>query len=411
FMYGIAFDIGTTTIAAGLVDLKKRNTIAEASVPNPQTRFGNDVISRIEAVAKTPNALAEMRHAALTACNKLISGFGMDAEKISKIAVAGNSVMEHILLGISPEPMGRIPFKTAFKEARVLKAKEAGFNASENASLYVFPLIGGFVGGDSVAAALFLKLDEEKGVTLAIDIGTNSEIMLSTRSGLLTTSAASGPAFEGGNISAGMTAMAGAIEDITIKGDDVTISSIGGVAPIGICGSGIVSVMAELLKSKVMDKTGRIKSKGEITTNLSCRIKEGSSGNSFILFKGAKGEITISQDDVRAFQVAKAAIRAGMEVLFERAEITPDKVEKVFLAGAFGSHIKKDSLETVGLFDREWNKKIEVSGDAALEGAKMALVSDESEKRAEKIASEAKYVPLSGSRLFETRFIENMNFS
>ena len=410
-MYGVAFDIGTTTIAAGLVDLKKRNTIAEASVPNPQTRFGNDVISRIEAVAKTPNALAEMRHAALTACNKLISGFGMDAEKISKIAVAGNSVMEHILLGISPEPMGRIPFKTAFKEARVLKAKEAGFNASENASLYVFPLIGGFVGGDSVAAALFLKLDEEKGVTLAIDIGTNSEIMLSTRSGLLTTSAASGPAFEGGNISAGMTAMAGAIEDITIKGDDVTISSIGGVAPIGICGSGIVSVMAELLKSKVMDKTGRIKSKGEITTNLSCRIKEGSSGNSFILFKGAKGEITISQDDVRAFQVAKAAIRAGMEVLFERAEITPDKVEKVFLAGAFGSHIKKDSLETVGLFDREWNKKIEVSGDAALEGAKMALVSDESEKRAEKIASEAKYVPLSGSRLFETRFIENMNFS
>ena len=262
-----------------------------------------------------------------------------------------------------------------------------------------------------MAAALFLKLDQEKGVTLAIDIGTNSEIMLSTRSGLLTTSAASGPAFEGGNISAGMTAMAGAIEDITIKGDDVTISSIGGVAPIGICGSGIVSVMAELLKSKVMDKTGRIKSKGEITTNLSCRIKEGSSGNSFILFKGAKGEITISQDDVRAFQVAKAAIRAGMEVLFERAEITPDKVEKVFLAGAFGSHIKKDSLETVGLFDREWNKKIEVSGDAALEGAKMALVSDESEKRAEKIASEAKYVPLSGSRLFETRFIENMNFS
>ena len=410
-MYGVAFDIGTTTIAAGLVDLKKRNTIAEASVPNPQTRFGNDVISRIEAVAKTPNALAEMRHAALTACNKLISGFGMDAEKISKIAVAGNSVMEHILLGISPEPMGRIPFKTAFKEARVLKAKEAGFNASENASLYVFPLIGGFVGGDSVAAALFLKLDEEKGVTLAIDIGTNSEIMLSTRSGLLTTSAASGPAFEGGNISAGMTATAGAIEDVTIIGDDVKISSIGAAPPVGICGSGIVSVMAELLKSKVMDKTGRIKSKGEITTNLSCRIKEGSSGNSFILFKGAKGEITISQDDVRAFQVAKAAIRAGMEVLFERAEITPDKVEKVFLAGAFGSHIKKDSLETVGLFDREWNKKIEVSGDAALEGAKMALVSDESEKRAEKIASEAKYVPLSGSRLFETRFIENMNFS
>src|SRR3989304_3129089 len=357
-----------------------------------------------------------MREPPLTACNGLISGFGMDAEKISKITVAGNSVMEHILLGISPEPIGRIPFKTAFKEARFLKAKEAGFNAPENASLYVFPLIGGFVGGDSVAAALFFKLDQEKDVTLAIDIGTNSEIMLSTGgthdpssgwvprhgSGLLTTSAASGPAFEGGNISFGMTATEGAIEDVTITGDDVKISSIGNVIPIGICGSGIVSVMAELLKSKVMDKTGRIKSKGEITTNLSCRIKEGSSGNSFILFKGAKGEITISQDDVRAFQVAKAAIRAGMEVLFERAGIKPDKLEKVFVAGAFGSHIKKDSLETVGLFDREWNKKTEVSGDAALEGAKMALVSDESEKRAALIAANAKYVPLSGSRLFET---------
>lgn len=410
-MYGIAFDIGTTTIAAGLVHLKKRNTLAEASVPNPQSRWGSDVISRIEAVAKTPDTLAKMREAALTACNGLISGFGIGAEKISKITVAGNSVMEHILLGISPEPMGRIPFKTAFKEARVLKAREAGFNAPENASLYVFPLIGGFVGGDSVATALFLKLNREKGVTLAIDIGTNSEIMLSTREGLVTTSAASGPAFEGGNISFGMTARRGAIEDVAITGDDVKIISIGNAPPVGICGSGIVSAMAELLKSKVMDKTGRIKSKAEITTNLSCRIKEGSSGNGFILFKGAKTEITISQDDVRAFQVAKAAIRAGMEVLFERAGITPDKVEKVFLAGAFGSHIKKDSLETIGLFDREWNKKTEVCGDAALEGAKMALISDESAREAGKIATEAKYAPLSGSRLFEKRFIENMNFS
>ncbi|MFZ3071994.1 MAG: drug:proton antiporter, partial [Thermodesulfobacteriota bacterium] len=150
-MYGVAFDIGTTTIAAGLVDLKKRNTIAEASLPNPQSRFGADVISRIEAVAKTPNALIEMRAAALRACNELISGFGIDAKKIDAITAAGNSVMEHILLGISPEPMGRIPFKTAFKEAQVLKAKDAGFDVPENASLYVFPLVGGFVGGDSVA--------------------------------------------------------------------------------------------------------------------------------------------------------------------------------------------------------------------------------------------------------------------
>ncbi|MFZ3072270.1 MAG: ASKHA domain-containing protein, partial [Thermodesulfobacteriota bacterium] len=256
-----------------------------------------------------------------------------------------------------------------------------------------------------------LKLDEEKGATLAIDIGTNSEIMLSTREGLVTTSAASGPAFEGGNITFGMTAGRGAIEDVTIKGDDVKVSSIGNAVPVGICGSGIVSVMAELLKSGIMDSTGRIKSKGEIPTNLACRIKEGSSGNGFILFKGAKAEIIVSQDDVRAFQVAKAAIRAGMEVLFERAKVAPDKIEKVLVAGAFGSKLKKDSLETIGLFDREWNEKIEVSGDAALEGAKMALLSDESKKKAEGIAASAKYVPLSGSRLFEKRFIENMNFS
>lgn len=406
---GIAFDIGTTTIAGAAVDLSAETVLATASMPNPQASRGRDVLSRINAIAKDPGLLAELSRSVVEACNGLARGLAK-VSGIKEIAAAGNPAMEHILLGVSPLSLTRVPYRPAFKEARSLPAKDIGLAAGPEAVLYTFPLIGGFVGGDAVAVILALSLHKEDITALAIDIGTNSEIILSVKGSIYATSAAAGPAFEGGEISSGMTAQTGAIQGVTVEGDELLLDCIGTGQPKGICGSGLIGAAGALVKAGVIDPSGRIKNRGEVSSNLANRIKEDKKGNSFTLYKGAGGDVTLTQADIRALQTAKAAIKAGIEVLLRKAGIDAAAVERVYIAGAFGAHLGKAGLEAIQMLDAHLLKDIHSVGDAALTGAIMALISDDKKAEAQKIAEGVRYVPLSGSALFEREFIRSMDF-
>ncbi|OGP16709.1 MAG: hypothetical protein A2V21_305360 [Deltaproteobacteria bacterium GWC2_55_46] len=405
--FGVAIDLGTTTIAGALVDLGTGAVAGELSLPNPQSGWGRDVVSRIDAGTKDPATLAELKNAALAACNSLITRLASGrTDAIKKVTVAGNPAMEHLFLGISPEPLSRVPYRPAFKEPQQMPAREAGLEI--DAALYVFPLIGGFVGGDAVAAALALGMGKAARPVLAIDIGTNSEILLAVQGSLFATSAAAGPAFEGGEVERGMTAGPGAIEGMTIEGDSLKLKVIGNVAPRGICGSGLIEAAHVLLEAGIMDRSGRIKDRDEVSTNLANRIKESGDGNSFVLFRGAKGEVSLSQQDIRALQTAKSATRAGINILLDKAGLNPEDIEKVYLAGAFGAKLSSVSLKGIGLLYEGW-QNVEYVGDAALDGAVMAL-GEVGRNEAGELAGRAKYVPLSGSSRFEREFITNIGF-
>lgn len=405
--FGVAFDIGTTTVVGALVDLSTGEAIGAKAMPNPQSRWGRDVISRINAVLGDARLCAEMSRSVVGACNSIIDSLRPEGG-IKEITAAGNTVMTHLLLGVSPEPLSRVPYKPSFKEAKTLAAEESGF-LTAGASLYTLPLIGGFVGGDTTAVIIALGLDKRPGVTLALDIGTNSEIVLCAGGAIYATSAAAGPAFEGGQISAGMSAAKGAISSVAIDPDGVRLEVIGSVAPIGICGSGVVDAVSGLIGAGVIDATGMIKGRDEVAGNLSNRIKGKDGINSFVLYKGPKGEITLTQQDVRALQSAKAAIKAGIMMLLKKAGLGISDIEKVYIAGAFGSNMKKEGLASIGILEKEWLDRVESAGDAALNGAVMAL-SDEGRREAEAAALKVKYVSLSGSAHFEREFIKDMDF-
>jgi len=284
--YGIAIDIGSTTLGAALVELASSKRLAATSLPNPQRVYGSDVLARIEKINSNPSLLLEMQDSVRESCNKMISVVLTEAdvkrEDIAEVSAAGNSVMQHIFMGVSPEPMGRVPYKPAFKDSKFITTGDVGLTLRSNTPFYLFPMIGGFVGGDAVSVALAEGMIDSKENTLIIDIGTNSEILLSTADGLFAAAAAAGPAFEGGQIESGMTAEKGAITAVHISGDTVTLDVIGAVTPIGICGSGIIDVITALLKADIIEPGGRI---------LSTRITESSDGNSFTLFKGPEGTI------------------------------------------------------------------------------------------------------------------------
>ena len=419
---GVAFDIGSTTLAGALVDLETKKVLKTHSMANPQAaEAGEDIISRIRAVSSEPELLARLHSKTVEALNSIIEELSPKGE-ISELAAAGNSVMEHILLKVSPEPLGKVPYRPVFKEARTSNALALGLThkaVTKDALLYTFPLIGGFVGGDTVAMMLNLALSGEFGsgkagsYELAIDIGTNSEIVLSTPGGIFVASAAAGPAFEAGEIGCGMAAAPGAIRSARIGPDDIELDVIGGGKPKGICGSGLVDIVSGLIHAGVIDKTGRIRDASEIETLLSTKVKAGEDkedGNSVSIYTGAKKSITLSQADVRSLQTAKGAIRAGINVLTHKAGIEAGVIDRVYLAGAFGANLSKEGLETIGLLDVCWHDKIRFIGDAALDGAIKALNSMEARSKAEELSEGTTYVSLSGSPGFEREFIRSMDF-
>lgn len=430
-MLGIAFDIGTTTIVGSILDIEGCKEMGTVSLPNPQARWGRDVLSRVQAVVEDPLMVRRLQAEAIKACNEIIHSL-VTTPSIEKVVAVGNSVMEHLFLGISPASMAKTPYRPSFKKSHNILASEIGLKTAPSGRLYLFPLIGGFIGGDTVGVILYTGIHRARGVSLAIDIGTNSEIVLSSERGIYAASCAAGPAFEGGTIKHGMVATKGAIQGVKIEGDRVLFDVIGDVTPEGICGSGLIDVVSQLLRAGVIDPSGRIKGRDEVASNLANRIREsphpslspggrgderlsifhakGQGGNEFILYRDAKKEITLTQKDVRELQLAKGAIQAGIKVLMKKVGVRSEDIERVYIAGAFGSNIKKEAMADIGVIEREWLDRVTFVGDGALEGAKMVVCSEEKREEAEDIARRTKQIMLSGSAHFQREFLKGMGF-
>ncbi len=409
--YSVAVDLGTTTIALSLVCTRSKKVVVREFTENPQRRWGSDVISRLSAIEGEPSLLKTMQEVTVSACqsamDRAFKRAGINRGCISAIHCAGNPVMEHIFLGISPLSIARVPYRPAFRKAKRLTAGELGFDLPAHVVVYTFPLVSGFVGGDAVASLFAIR---EKEAHILVDIGTNSEIILSFHRGIYATSAPAGSVFEGGQISCGMQPLRGAIDGVEVTEDSVRLHTIGDVAPRGITGSALAEAIAGLIEHGIIDRTGRIKDPEEIPTNLAVRVKRIGGKNAFCVFRGAGYELFITQDDVRAFQLAKASIRAGTEVLLERAGVEKRQVERVYVTGSFGVRLSAGVLTTTGIVDSGFRERIEFFEEGALRGVEHSLMEEDAIERIEALADRIKYVPLSGTRAFEREFPGEINF-
>lgn len=419
-IYGVAVDIGTTTLAAYLLHLPTGTKIASYSAINPQTVYGADVISRINYTIEREEGLEEMRQQVIEGINKLldeICGFsGVCKEKIYQATVVGNTCMTHLFLGVDSRNLAFSPYVPAFSRTVKTRARTLELDICPEAWVYVLPNIAGFVGADTVGVILATGLYKRKGPYIALDVGTNGEIALGSREGITVCSTAAGPAFEGAHIKFGMHASSGAINRVYI-GKDVRIGTINEELPRGICGSGLLDAVAEMYKAGIIDSTGRMLSQteaGKLPPSLRERLITCEGERCFVLSRGEENalgrDIFISQRDVRELQLAKGAMRAGIEILLRKRGLEAKELEGIFLAGAFGNYIRRESALAVGLLPTLPLDKIFMVGNAAGRGAMMALALPRSLKQAEKIARNCHYIELSALPEFTSYFMDAMSF-
>lgn len=407
--YALAIDLGTTTLAASLLDCGSGQRIAMTGALNPQRRFGADVVSRLDTAHHSESASREMtaliRAELLRMGRQLCQQTGIAWKEVRRVAIAGNPAMQHILLGLALESLAFPPYRPLHTGGTQLKAVDLGWD--DAAQIYVFPMPGGFVGGDTVAFIHGARPDDS---TLCLDMGTNGEIALITGDTIWATSAAAGPAFEGGNLSCGMAALPGAINSVRIDGERIRLQTINDAPPLGICGSAAIEAVAELLRCGVIETSGRLRDAGEIPSNLASRIISHQGGNAFTLHRDAQRRILLTQDDIRQLQLAKSALRAGIEVLAERSRIQCQALRNVLLTGSFGAVLRPELLKTIGIFDESMIHISRFKPEGALAGAETALMRDDGFASVEELAQHFRVVPLSGTPLFETRFIQNIDF-
>ena len=421
--YGVAFDLGTTTVVGMLLDLVSGDIIACSALTNPQNIFGSDVISRITYVITNPLSLELMKRSMRDCLNQIVEDIykasGVTKEEVYDATVVGNTTMSHLFLGLDPAALSRAPFIPVFCTPLDIEARDLGIEINPLASVYVLPNIAGYVGSDTVGVMLATKIKYAKETTLAIDVGTNGEVILAKDNKVLTCSTAAGPAFEGASIKNGMRAASGAIESVEIKDGAVNLEIIDDAKAIGICGSGLIDAMAQLLLSGIVLENGKFidpeKGHGkELPDSLLSRIRKGPDGREFVLVygrdAGSVNDIVITQKDVRELQLAKAAIYAGIIIMLKEMGEDAGKINKVLLAGAFGNYIKKESALTIGLFPDLPLENVISVGNAAGDGAIMALLSDSERKEAENDAQITEHIELSVSADFQDEFIRAITF-
>lgn len=416
-VYGVAFDIGTTTLAASLVDLDTGAEVDVVSGPNPQAAHGGDLMSRL-GYSFTPAGREEMRRRIVTALNSLLGELarrqGLSPADVYAAAVVGNTAMHHLFLGLEVEQLGLAPYVPAVTGPLVITAREAGLDLHPAGLVYMPPNIAGFVGADLAAVLLVTRLWELDGPRLVVDLGTNGEILLGDRTGILACSAPAGPAFEGGAVARGMRAAPGAIQGVRIDGD-VQLDVIGGLAPLGFCGSGLVEAVAELLRIGVLDPSGRLRTDARDTLPETLRRRIGGDGGGAFLFAssdeaGDGQAVTLSQQDVRQLQLAKGAIRAGAEVLMTRRGIRPGDLAEVLLAGTFGNYIGEEKALAIGLIPPVPVERVRPIGNAAAAGARLALVSRQARLDMEAAVARVRHVPLATLPEFQDVFIASTVF-
>ncbi len=418
--YGIAFDIGTTTVVGYLMDLTTGASLASVSGLNPQTVFGGDVISRIGFAAEKPTHVKKLHQRIATflsdlsqqACDQV----GISRSEICKVTVVGNTCMHHLLLGIDPTPLGCAPYEPVFTEAYLCPARKCGLKLHENAQAYLLPIVAGFVGADTVGMILSAKLASSTGIVIAADIGTNAEVVLRTDHGLIACSSPAGPALEGGQIHDGMRAAYGAVDKVT-AGEDIIIHTIGDAPPLGVCGSGLIDSVAVLLDLGIIDKTGRMHTepKAPLSPAIEARLRKGESGMpEFVLVWAADSgnhlDIVLTQGDVRQLQLAKAAIMSGVQALLQQVEMDCDSIDAFLLAGGFGNYINIRNARRIGLIPDLADDRIHYIANAAGLGAQLTLLSDRCRRQAEQIAIETKHLPLAGLEGFQKIYLGTMGF-
>ncbi|MDR0287742.1 MAG: ASKHA domain-containing protein [Clostridiales bacterium] len=386
--FGFVVDIGTTTLEVQLYDITKKLPMARASMLNPQGAYGADVISRIDYTVKNKGGLEQLQKVVLRAIENLCTGIcaetGIKLKNVKRYCIDGNTTMLHIFAGQNPKGLGISPFTPVFTDSR--RIPTGTLSAILRGEFILLPSLSAYIGSDILAGVLSLNLNNLKNVLL-VDMGTNGEMVLASKQGLWAVSTACGPAFEGAGISHGIGGVEGAICDVKIDGETVNFSTIGDAPPTGICGSGLVSLISELLKKEIIDETGYMEEDFCIT-----------------------GDIVLTTGDVRAVQNAKAAVEAGIYTLLDLAGLTPSDICKVYLAGGFGNFLNPVSAAGAGLIPAEFENISEGVGNSAIKGAALVLLSESLLDELQKIKSEMKYVELSGNKLFNGHYIDCMYF-
>ncbi|MBT7031156.1 MAG: DUF4445 domain-containing protein [Rhodospirillaceae bacterium] len=408
---GLAVDLGTTNMSGFLIDMQSGEVLATEGLENPQTMFGGDLITYASHIRRNPEMADELRKLAVEGVNRLAGDLcdAIDAapEQIVEVTVAGNTMMHHLLLGLPVKQLALSPFISALSAAADFKARDLGLMIAPGAYVHMLANIAGFVGGDHVATLLASEIDVEKPVII-MDIGTNTEISLVQAGNITSVSCPSGPAFEGGNISAGMRAAVGAIELVRIKGDELSLKVIGDAAPVGLCGSGVLDVVAQLYLAGVCDNRGRLREEHS-------RVRLINEKRAFVLAdeeaSGSGAAIVFTQDDIRNLQLAKAAIRAATDILLDECGYTEADLGKVVIAGAFGNYIDVASALAIGMLpDLPFNRFAQV-GNAAGDGARFTLQSKAQRQLAVDIAARAQYFELASAPTFMKVFGKRMNFT
>jgi uncharacterized 2Fe-2S/4Fe-4S cluster protein (DUF4445 family) len=410
---GMAVDLGTTKIAAFLIDLATGEELARNGNLNPQIGYGEDVISRLTYAYRTPDGgqiMSGVVHDRLNELlDELVEQAGVTHEQVADVCIVGNTAMTHLLLSLPVRQLARAPYVAATNAALDVKARDVGLTTAPGAYVHILPCLGGFVGADHVAMIMASDLDRPDQVTLGIDIGTNTEIVLAkpTLEYLVTASCASGPAFEGAHISDGMRAAAGAIEAVKLTDTSLQLKTVDDEPAVGLCGSGIVDALAELRRWGLLNDRGRFDKKNP-------RVRAGRHGAEFLLTpasqSGSGRDVVISQHDVNEIQLAKGAIEAGLEALLKATDTAPEDVTLVVIAGAFGSFLNVKSAIDIGLFPRLPNAHYKQVGNAAGVGAKWALVSRTMRARAQQIAANSEYIELTTFPNFNRLFARGMLF-
>ncbi|HMF33467.1 MAG TPA: ASKHA domain-containing protein [Candidatus Lokiarchaeia archaeon] len=417
-LYGIAVDIGTTTVVGYLVNLRSGDTVAIHSLLNPQTAHGEDVVTRLEFASKAGGSHA-LQAAIRDGINSIIrhscEKAGVSPENVAEMTVVGNTAMHHLFLGLDSRFLPMAPFPPVVQQSLDLPASTLELTLPPDSNVHLLPCIAGYVGADTMGDILAGELDNQEKFSLTIDIGTNGELVLGDVNLLATGSCAAGSALEGAHISYGMRAAGGAIERFTIDPATFAIdyTTIDGEPPIGICGSGIIDIVAELLRARIITQSGRFNFKNAAAID-SGLLRQQDGDWAFQIapaaYTGINRDIILTQEDVRQVQLAKAAFYAGAILLLNNMGRTPADIEQVFLAGAFGSYIDKHNAHFIGMIpDVDINTVYQI-GNAAGAGARLALINKHMREKADTIARQVKYVELTTQATFATEYAKAMYF-
>jgi uncharacterized 2Fe-2S/4Fe-4S cluster protein (DUF4445 family) len=440
---GLAVDIGTTTVVAKLIDLKNGDCKAIQATLNPQTKFGDDVVSRI-AYAQNDAKSTELQKTIIDCINELIAKLctqaSIEPKQIYEICVVGNTTMNHIFLKLPVTQLGQAPYKAFSLDAKDLTPDELALHINPAGNIHTVENIAGFVGSDTTAVALAVDIDSAEETTLAVDIGTNGEIVLACPLGacpqgacegkLYAASCAAGPAFEGARITCGSRAAEGAIEAVVVNNDDIDLDVIGDCPPRSICGSGLLDAVAVLLDLGILDNTGRFvepeKLPADLPPSIRSRIVKHNNQPAFCLHRilfsphpcgggplepnASERSILLTQQDIRQLQLAKAAICAGIKLLLKKLSLLDSDIKRIFLAGAFGNYIRRESALQIGLLPDVPPERIHFVGNAAASGAQLILLSTQARKQAKKLARKIEYVELANEKDFISTFADSMRF-